>query len=475
MFPLAIRLLAPVLAALALAPAASAAGPLLTAVAEHDEFNRPDTELAIERIRKAGASAFRADLKWYEVAPRTRPAAWRADDPGDPNYRWQRLDEKVRLLVQHGLQPILAMDSPPDWAKQGDQAPADPAEVGRFLRAAALRYSGRFEGLPRVRYWQVWIEPNVNKFFNPQFANGKLVAPIRYRRIVNAFSDAVHAVHADNLVIAGGLSPFTVKAGETRAIGPLRFMRELLCMSKGRAPRPTCRDQTRFDIWSHHPYTSGGPTHSAFNPDDVSLGDLPEMRALLLAAVKARHAVSRHTVRFWVTEFSWDTNPPDPRALPVKLQSRWVAEALYRMWKLGIGLVTWLQLRDGAYPGNDVQSGLYFRGATLQSDRPKATLTAFRFPFVAFRERRGIVVWGRAPGGASARVLVEQKSGRGWVRLADLRSDRFGIFTRVLRPRASGGSLRARTVSTGAGALGGMSLAFSLNRPPDRFVNPFGG
>jgi hypothetical protein len=89
--------------------------------------------------------------------------------------------------------------------------------------------------------------------------------------------------------------------------GPLTFMRELLCLS--RELRPTCRQRVRFDVWSHHPYTSGGPTHEAQLPDDASLGDLPEVRRVLDAAVRAGHVRSRGKPRFWVTEFSWDSKP----------------------------------------------------------------------------------------------------------------------------------------------------------------------
>ena len=52
------------------------------------------------------------------------------------------------------------------------------------------------------------------------------------------------------------------------------------------------------------------------------------MKVLLDAAARTRHVRSRAPVRFWVTEFSWDTNPPDPRGVPVKLQARWLSEAL---------------------------------------------------------------------------------------------------------------------------------------------------
>jgi hypothetical protein len=239
-------------------------------------------------------------------------------------------------------------------------------------------------------------------------------------------------------------------------------------MSGGAQPRPTCNARIEFDVWAHHPYTSGGPTHHAASPDDVSLGDLPELRRLLDAGVRAQHVVSRGRARFWVTEFSWDTNPPDPLALPIRLQARWTAEALYRMWSAGVDLVTWNALRDGRYPEDPVQSGLWFRGATLVADRPKPTLAAFRFPFVAYRRRGGIFVWGRTPWGKAGPVRVEATGGEGWRLLTTLRGNRYGIFSRLVPTSSRPRFLRARLSS------GATTLSFSLREPPDRQVRPFG-
>jgi hypothetical protein len=196
------------------------------------------------------------------------------------------------------------------------------------------------------------------------------------------------------------------------------------------------------------------------------------MRRLLSAAVRFKRVVHTRPVRFWVTEFSWDSSPPDPRGVPSRLHARWVAEALYRMWRAGVSLVTWFQLRDEASDGRPdgqvFQSGLYSRCADGPGcDRPKLSLAAFRFPFVAFRRGRKVSVWGRTPAGRAGRVTVEQSVGRRWRRLARVRTNRDGIFSRRLRT-AGRGRLRARL---GGGAA---AVPFSLVRPPDRQVNPFG-
>ncbi len=459
---------------LALPSAAAAARPLQTAVDPDGPYSGVDATLVANRLRAAGASGMRVLLNWREVAPVSFSSGFDPSNPGDPRYRWQKFEAEVRAAAAAGLDPIVVIRSAPDWAsgggpgKPGTVQP-DPDQFARFAHAAALRYSGGFQGLPRIRYWQPWNEPNHFGFLNPQAG---LAAVGHYRLLVNAFADAVHAVRADNAVIAGGMAPFRNDAGDALVTAPLAFMRALLCVSGGRNPKPTCATQVKFDIWSHHPYTSGSPTHVAANPDDASISALPEMRRMLSAATRAGHVVSNSPVRFWVTEFAWDSNPPDPHGVPERLRSRWIAEALYRMWHAGVSMVTWYKLRDDETNGRPhsatFESGLYYRCGTLSCDRAKPSLQAFRFPFVAFRSGRRVYVWGRTPTSKPARVIVQQRVGRRWKRLGRLRANRYGIFSRRIRTSRRG-KLRARMAKSGEG-----SISFSLRRPPDLPVNPFG-
>jgi hypothetical protein len=468
------------LACLVLPAGASAARPLRTGVLATAPFTGADATLAFARARAAGMTSIRLQLSWREVAPggTAKPPGFDASNHTDPRYRWANIDRQVRLAVAHGLEPLVNVVTAPFWAQGEGRGTAgsirpSPTELGLFASAAATRYNGRVRGLPRVRHWQVWSEPNHFLFFVPQNEGGRSFSPGHYRQMVNQFADAVHEVSSRNLVVAGGLAPFGNPEPDRFVTPPLVFMRRLLCMSGGRRPRPTCRGRTRFDVWTHHPYTAGGPTHRARLRNDVSLGDLGRMRRLLTAAARANHVVTRRPVRFWATEFSWDTNPPDSGGVPLGLHARWVSEALYRMWRARISLVTWFLLHDDAAAGRPdpsvFQSGLYFRCAGgLRCDRPKPALAAFRFPFVAFRSRaRRVLVWGRTPRGRRARVIVEQRRGGRWRRVRRVRTNRHGIFSRRVRS-AGRGPFRARIRS------GASSRAFSLKRPPDRPVNPFG-
>lgn len=459
---------------------AVARGPLETGFLDAAAFAGRDSAAAFARARAAGAGYARLMLYWRGIAPagNVKPAGFDATNPADPRYNWSGFDQQIRLAAENRLEPIVIVFAAPEWAERrdaGTQGTGDPnpAELASFGRAAALRYSGTFGGLPRIRYWQVWNEPNLDVYLTPQLQGTSAVSPEVYRALVNAFAGAVHAVRPDNAVLAGGQAPFgkpLTRRVQLIGVSPLRFMREMLCMTGRANPRPSCNAKVEFDIWTHHPYTAGGPTKQAAHPDDASIGDLPEMRRLLEAADTAGHIVSRQPLRFWVTEFSWDSNPPDPNGVPARLHARWVAEAMYRMWQSGVSVVVWFLLRDDPLTASRNQSGLYLNsGGNYANDRPKLALTAFRFPFVAFPSGRRIFVWGRTPSGAPGSVRVEHQAAGGWFPVATLRANRFGIFSAKVTPHLRlRGSLRAR--------FGGdTSLAFSLAKPPDfRLQTPFG-
>jgi hypothetical protein len=175
-------------------------------------------------------------------------------------------------------------------------------------------------------------------------------------------------------------------------------------------------------------------------------------------------------VQFWVTEFSWDTNPPRAHAAPIGLQARWTAESLYQMWRSGVSLVTWFLLQDRPKP-SPYQSGLYFHAKKLAEARAKPTLTAFRFPFVAYLGKRAVSVWGRDETSHKALVSIQlaHRQRGPWRTVARIGSNRSGIFKASLKLKATTKDwLRA----TAPGAS--KSLPFSLKVPKTLHVGPWG-
>ena len=187
---------------------AAHAQPLVTAMVDSRAPGDPAT---FARMRRTGAQVVRLTLSWAGVAPARRPAQFDATDPGEPSYRWGAFDRELAEAFAAGLTPLVDINSAPAWANQPyDPGPGlpDAVKLGRFARAAARRYSGSYAGLPRIRYWQVWNEPNISLDLTPQLLDGRPVAADRYRVMVNRVAASIKQVHADNLVVAGGLAPF---------------------------------------------------------------------------------------------------------------------------------------------------------------------------------------------------------------------------------------------------------------------------
>ncbi len=458
-------------------PSAASARPFETGISGIGDYS----PLSFERAREAGARYVRLVVDWPYIAPERPPAGWDPTNPADPHYRdWSYLDTGVTEAVRHGLTPLLIVDgvSPPGL-QLNEVCDPDPAALAAFATAAARRYSGSFGGLPKVQYWQGLNEPNLTLFFFPQFnTQFKPLSPFLYRNLINAFYDAVNAVDPSNVVVAAGLGPTELKGYN---VGPMKFTRLLLCMKGTTKPRPIkgCQGGVRFDAYDIHSYSTGGPTHEG-RPNDVQMGDLAKLQTLLKAADKAGHIRGQFKrTQLWIGEFSWDSNPPDPRGLPMKILTQWTAEALHEAWANGVTKFFWYSLRDQPLGGGEgtVQSGLYFRGADLAADQPKEVLVTFRFPFVAFARKPqgkkhpgGLEYWGRTPSSGPGTVVLEAFRGGSWRRLARVRANKAGIFRGTLKSRYG----RGRKGAVRAVFDHHTSVPFPMRRVGDFRHPPFG-
>ena len=401
--------------------------PLRTALLD-PAFEGSEQATAFPMAAAGGATYVRLSVAWKGIAPESRPANFVATDPTSPGYNWTGMDTILGEADAAGLTPILDIGAPPRWAWQTrpkgvNGGTPKAADLGDFATALATHYDGSVPGLPVEHVFQVWNEPNLSLDLGP-------VSASNYRGMVNAVANAVHAIDPSNLVVAGALDPFghpKSKKQKWYSVAPLAYMRSLLCLSKGSHPHATCHNPVHFDAWSHHPYTFGGPFGHARHPDDVELGDLPKMRALLKAGVRLRHVVSSQPVQFWVTEFGWDTNPPRKHAASLGLAARWTAESLHQMWLSGVSLVTWFLLEDYPSP-SPYQSGLFFHSSSLENARAKPTRTAFRFPFVAYLKTGTVSVWGRVATSDQEVVTIQRRQGKSgaWQKVALIRSNRYG-------------------------------------------------
>jgi hypothetical protein len=428
-------------------------------------FQTSQRNTAFAMASQAGATYARIDVSWRSVAPLTLPSPSSLFDPTDPNssyYRWSSLDATVAAAKSHGINPILDIVATPSWAYHvppgkwtGGQP--DINALGAFATALATRYKGS------VGAYSVWNEPNFNRNLNPQ-------DPTYFRSMVNAVADSVHAVDPSNLALAGELAPFKhakTKTDPNNVIPPLTWMQQMLCVSATK--QRTCNlGSAHFDVWTHHPYSDTGPFGHAKAAGGVELGDLPKMNSLLQTAwnLGTITTQSGQAPKFWVTEIGWSSNPPNKHGVPIKLETRWVAESFYQLWKSGATLGTWFLLQDEP-SSTPFQSGLYSLSSSLSSAVAKPLLTPFAFPFVAYLKSGGKVqVWGRDTTSDVQPVEIDMKVGSKWKQVATVTSNSYGIFQATLPVHALlKYSMRASAPGSGT------SATFALKAPANENMN----
>lgn len=407
--------------------------------------NSPTPDVWFDRTVSSGAQWILLPVNWAAIAPQ-RPSG-DASNPANPGYYWGTLDRTIRDAVAHGLKVAFTVaggggaawvDGP---GKPSDVAPGvwkpNAAAFGAFAKAVAERYSGHFNPgtgtLPHVRYYEAWSEPNLSVHLAPQWvkSHGHWVAesPIIFRGLLNSFYAAVKSVSSSNVVISGGTAPFGDTPGGQR-VPPALFVRTLLCIggSNSKLTLLPCPHPAHFDILAHHPYSVGGPFWRALNPDDVALPDMWKLARPLALAERTGRVLPREHKQLWVTEFSWDSNPPNSDGVPLAKWARWMEESFYVLWRGGVDAIAWFELADGACVPNcgDVfESGLYFVNGT-----PKPGIEAFKFPFVVVPSGSRDVVWGIAPVAGTVQVQ-ERKSGR-WRTILTFRRGAHAIFTRTI-------------------------------------------
>jgi hypothetical protein len=454
------------LALLALAPAANAYAPFEMGL--HDPGAAAGAEIPSQRVADANASISRLALIWQEVAPggASKPAGFDARNPGDPAYNWTGSDAFVKVAASRGISPLLTVYGAPAWAEGDDDADraqrtGDPGTYqpnarafGDFMTALATRYSGSFtppgesQPLPRVKLFQLWNEPNFGQYLT---AAKKSQIPVYYAKLLNAGYDAVKGVSKSNLVISAGLGPFG-NNGHATDVDPQVFMRSLMCLmgtggERLRAVR-TCRvPKPKFDVWAQHPYTFGGkPSTAAQSPDGAALGNMDDVTRTLKFAVRKRAVLPRGSKRLWVTEFAWFSNPPGLASgsgkqlgEPFPRQAAYLSETAYRLWRTGFSALVWYSLED--LP--NFPSGLYSgHGSDAQA---KPALTAFKFPFYADATRSRVLVWGLLSRGGRSTVRIEKVIGSSVKPVADVSTDKQGMFYTLLK--GGKGTYRARALS----------------------------
>jgi hypothetical protein len=307
-----------------------------------------NTTWAFTQLRALRAGIVRTTLDWGSVA-RRRPV--KPADPADPAYNWTAVDRVVDEADRRGIRVMLAIYGTPSWAGRArNRLPRRALDLRAFATAAALRYSGTYtvkEGenepertLPAVRHWLAWNEPNNPVFLRPQWRmvarKWRVQAAYDYAKICNAIYAGVKAVRlAGNRVACGATGPRGNDAPRSSrpSTSPLVFMQWLR--------RAGVR---RIDAYAHHPYYG----HRTEKPNTVPRSKKSVTMANIGLLIKQINRFWGRKTRLWVTEYGYQTNPPD-RLFGVSYanQARYMRQAIAMARKTRrIDMFIWFLVRD---------------------------------------------------------------------------------------------------------------------------------
>src|SRR6266571_3577999 len=145
--------------------------------------------------------------------------------------------------------------------------------------ALAAAVAARF---PTVRGITVSNEPNLNRFWLPQFnPDGTDAAAPAYERLLAKTYDAVKRVRPTMLVVGGAVSP---RGGDNPDASRLTHSPTVFIQDMGAAYRASGRTTPIMDLFAIHPYgdnSSQPPTFQHPNSTSIGVGDYGKLVALL--------------------------------------------------------------------------------------------------------------------------------------------------------------------------------------------------
>ena len=349
-----------------------------------------DLSTRLTELRRLGVDVYRFTLRWDQVERR------------DNVYDWTWPDSVIRGLRAHGIKPVVTIWGTPSWANGGrgpSSAPRSPSALGAFAGVAARRYRSQ------VAHWVIWNEPNQVRWLRP-------ASPQTYTRLLNASYAAVKRA-SPSAKVAGGVTAPRGNAGGVNPVDWIRTMR---------------RYGARLDAYAHHPYATRPRQETPWSGGcawckTISMADLDRLIGEVRRSFPGK--------RIWLTEYGYQTNPPD-RWLGVSLarQATYSSAASLRAYQAPyVDMLIHFMVRDDSHPGG-WQSGL--RRLTGEA---KPAYNAFRFPLAQVsRSGSRTTVWGqvRPRGGRQPYRLQVLRDGRwDWVGSQQL-TDARGVLTRVV-------------------------------------------
>jgi hypothetical protein len=432
------------LAALLSAAPASAGRTQATMLQDDPELIYGSSELRNQRLdelQSLGVDIVKVRVRWRDLAPsgERKPAGFDGADPASYGGGWDPYDAIVNGAQARGMGVFFQLGgTAPDWATPGKSAVKSPnaTEFGKFARAVGARFPG-------VKLWSVWNEPNLVSWLAPQVKGGVPQAPRIYRALLNQAHDALEATgHGGDELLLGELLPFARSAREGKnKIRPLAFLRELACVdSKYRAFRGSKAKKRGCSSFhalpgtglAYHPYTlAGGPGVKTPHPDDASISEMSRLTRVL-DKLRSKRRIEQSRMPIWITEFGFQSRPPDPYATPIKKIPGFMAWSEYIAFR-NVRVLSFSQypLIDDAGRVDGFQSGLRFHSGK----KKPGVFAAFQRPIYARKSGSRVVVFGgvRVATGGTVELQTRTSTKAKWKSLGTATLNSRGYFLKGVK------------------------------------------
>lgn len=272
---------------------------------------------------------------------------------------WAKYDYIVQEAQRNGLELIVRLDSPPDWARErfratpevqaaaadGRRVTGPPDNLQDFADFAAI-VAGRYR--EQLRFFQIWNEPNLPGEWNYHRQDpAELVAMLRVTRA------AIKGANPEAVILFPALSPTD---GRGDGMNDLDYLQGVY----------DAGGREQFDIMSAQLYGLGQPPteHRYVRPGNSPLRPIETKtdvgRVVLLREIMVRNGDASKAV--WVSELGWNSAPKSigPAALtwgePVseEVKGEYLVQALQRAqqeWPWMGPMCVWM-FRWGGEPPN---------------------------------------------------------------------------------------------------------------------------
>jgi len=276
--------------------AASAGGPAMLVGAAEDVAKQQDPDFAkleMDKARLAGLDSIRLTQTWT--------TGQTALGPNDEMI----LTNAISAAQFTGLRVVLSLY--PFGSSVTPLTDQDRADFAAFAVDVAMRY-------PLVRDFIIGNEPNLNRFWLPQFApDGSDAAAPAYLQFLATTYDALKLARPHSTLYGGALAPRGVDKPDTGrdTHSPTAFIADL-----GTAYRASGRQVPVMDAFAFHPYPETSATGPALaHPAGTSIGlaDYPKLVTLLGTAFDGT-AQRGQTLPILYDEFGIETQIPPAKA-----------------------------------------------------------------------------------------------------------------------------------------------------------------